>query len=112
MRRPVVASTTIDGVFISRQLAERLTKAWYETEARNELRALLDAQAVEADPIVAVLKGHLASGKQPTFSGGDLKHLIGLLERVPADDALEHLRCDGQAGVRRKGSRKPCGCLV
>lgn len=29
-----------------------------------------------------------------------------------ADDALEHLRCDGQAVVRRKGSRQPCGCPV
>lgn len=39
----MTTTQTIDGVFISRQLAERLTKAWYETEARNELRALLDA---------------------------------------------------------------------
>lgn len=28
------------------------------------------------------------------------------------DDALEHLRCAGQAVVRRPGSKKPCGCLV
>lgn len=26
--------------------------------------------------------------------------------------AKEHLRCAGQAVVRRAGSRKPCGCLV
>ena len=32
------------------------------------------------DPIIAVLKGHLADGMNPMFSGGDIKHLIGLLE--------------------------------
>lgn len=26
--------------------------------------------------------------------------------------ALEHLRCEGQAVVRRPGSLKPCGCVV
>lgn len=26
--------------------------------------------------------------------------------------ALEHLRCEGQAVVRRPGSMKPCGCVV
>lgn len=26
--------------------------------------------------------------------------------------ALEHLRCEGQAVVRRPGALKPCGCVV
>lgn len=38
-----------------------------------------------SDPIVGVLKDCLAEGVQPTFSGGDLKHLIRLLERGCAD---------------------------
>jgi hypothetical protein len=37
-----------------------------------------------ADPIVGVLKTCLAEGVQPTFSGGDLKHLIKLLEDCSA----------------------------
>lgn len=28
------------------------------------------------------------------------------------ESAPEHLRCDGQAVVRRAGSLKPCGCPV
>jgi len=28
------------------------------------------------------------------------------------DGALEHLRCAGQAVVRRPGSKQPCGCPV
>ncbi len=28
------------------------------------------------------------------------------------EGALEHLRCMGQAVVRRKGSLQPCGCPV
>lgn len=28
------------------------------------------------------------------------------------DAAKEHLRCSGQAVVRRKGSKQPCGCVV
>lgn len=34
----------------------------------------------QPDPIIAVLKACLEEGTQPTFSGGDLKHLISLLE--------------------------------
>lgn len=26
--------------------------------------------------------------------------------------AMEHLRCEGQAVVRRPGSKQPCGCPV
>lgn len=29
-----------------------------------------------------------------------------------AEAAIEHLRCMGQAVVRRKGSKQPCGCPV
>lgn len=28
------------------------------------------------------------------------------------EDAIEHIHCDGQAVVRRTGSKKPCGCVV
>lgn len=28
------------------------------------------------------------------------------------DDALEHLRCQGQLAARRPGSKQPCGCPV
>jgi len=28
------------------------------------------------------------------------------------DGALEHLRCEGQAVVRRPGALQPCGCPV
>ncbi|MDP9528553.1 hypothetical protein [Pseudomonas protegens] len=47
-----------------------------------ELRALLAKPAAESkpDPIIAVLKSNLADGVMPSFSGGDLKHLIKLLE--------------------------------
>lgn len=38
-----MSNQTIDGVLISRQLAERLTECWNGTDARIELRALLDA---------------------------------------------------------------------
>lgn len=38
---------------------------------------------VQPDPIIGVLKSNLAEGVSPSFSGGDLKHLISLLERAP-----------------------------
>lgn len=50
----------------------------------EKLRAQLAEQdAQPQDPIIDVLKSCLAEGVQPTFSGGDLKHLIALLERQP-----------------------------
>lgn len=52
--------------------------------AVEKLRALLDAPVTEIDPIVGVLERCLSEGVQPTFSGGDLKHLIRLLESKPA----------------------------
>ncbi|WP_025859081.1 phage protein [Pseudomonas sp. CHM02] len=41
----MTTTQTIDGVLISRQLAERLTEGWNGTDARIELRSLLDAPA-------------------------------------------------------------------
>lgn len=50
-----------------------------------ELRALLATpmppqSTAQPDPIIGVLKSNLADGVMPSFSGGDLKHLIKLLE--------------------------------
>lgn len=64
--------------------AARAAKIAGYTGLAEELLALLDAPAAEADPIVGVLKRCLSEGVQPTFSGGDLKHLIRLLESKPA----------------------------
>ena len=41
----------------------------------------------KSDPIIAVLKSNLANGVMPSFSGGDLKHLIKLLEALPEPSA-------------------------
>lgn len=51
------------------------------------LRALLATPATQPDPIIGVLKSNLAEGVRPSFSGGDLKHLIKLLETPHAEAA-------------------------
>lgn len=83
------SNQTIDGVAGRRELLESI--AAYVADSPNaimraramQLRALLDAPIAEVDPIVGVLKRCLSEGVQPTFSGGDLKHLIRLLESKP-----------------------------
>lgn len=55
-----------------------------------ELRALLATPmppqaSAQPDPIIGVLKSNLADGVMPSFSGGDLKHLIKLLEAPHAE---------------------------
>ena len=42
----------------------------------------------QPDPIIGVLKSNLADGVMPSFSGGDLKHLISLLEAPPELQAI------------------------
>ena len=77
-------------VTMSRELAERLAHVLYmhdaeKTGAATELDALIAAPVVDCqpDPIIGVLKSNLAEGVMPSFSGGDLKHLIKLLEHSP-----------------------------
>ena len=73
-----------DGLTVTAQYPE-----WAESDrlltitplyARFNQRASAGGVNERADPIVGVLKNCLAEGVQPTFSGGDLKHLISLLE--------------------------------
>ena len=45
----------------------------------------------QPDPIISVLKSNLADGVMPSFSGGDLKHLIRLLEAPPELAELQAL---------------------
>lgn len=64
---------------------------YLQKRAGDRLRALLAKPAAESkpDPIIAVLKSNLADGVMPSFSGGDLKHLIKLLESAP-EPATKH----------------------
>lgn len=79
-------------ISVPRDLAVELLDGLRITQerARKELRALLAKPAEpkgEPDPIIEVLKSNLADGVMPSFSGGDLKHLIRLLEAAPGATA-------------------------
>lgn len=47
-------------------------------------------------------------------TGEGLMNCRKAIDAHPGDIAAakEHLRCSGQAVVRRKGSKQPCGCPV
>lgn len=51
------------------------------------MKALKD----EAKTLAAVFRDCLEAGKQPTFSRGDMLHIINVFERVEQDNTLELL---------------------
>ena len=77
-------------------------------QAWDRLRALLEAPAVDPDPIVGVLKNCLSEGVQPTFSGGDLKHLIRILEgkRAVQPPAVPVIHITPEVFAMLRGERK------
>src|SRR5471032_846030 len=64
--------------------------------------------ATQPDPIIGVLKSNLADEVMPSFSGGDLKHLIKLLEAPNAELAALREDRDQYQRIYNRASNDLC----
>lgn len=101
----MTANQTIDGVLVPRKLAESLTKCWFNDDARNELRALLDGPYLSEAQLIAAGLGY------PMSKEDAVKAYKASL--VPRTDTPSNADCEWCHGCGHDPYGEPCvGCCT